>query len=700
MDTRGPSRAAVPTACVALALLVLVPAAGAGVPPDPRSLPSVVMRWTWDARRPQSMALDGGVAYVQDTGRVAALDAVTGSVRWEQRYQAADDGLSAPPPVVLGSALAVAAGKRVLVLDRATGEVQRSIDLGGWVSHMTGPPLVVSVAGEEVHPELVAIDADAGEVRARRPVGDNVYFLDLCDGVLVAELARRDARGERVRTLVGLRPGDLSEIWRLDPSVYRGFRRIQGRPYADTAGGRYAPVDPATGRTGPPLAQAVSVNPVWGEWDLQFASRDDETGQSRLRRLRRIDLDRGDDVWTATLPAPYLTSARTADRLFVLCGERGRASGHLAVLDWATGQVERLIAAPLGSPLEVFQDVLIVRAADGFRAWSAREAGPTEASVHPVREEVHRLLRGRNPPGGDGWNDPLADDLRALGPEALPFIAREVPTAEARPLMAAAFVLGEAGYTKAGALLARRLGEMAAKARDDKTGVGERYLRRMLEALGRTGGAAEVEPVSRILEDPSWPLETRRTAFTALAGIGSPEAVRVLDRALATLAPPRVAWTPPLPPPAVDAARTARVEEPGGSTLVVFENGYLGGMHDLWLAELAADGRPRGPSVFLGASTIVEECYLPLPCRSAARMAGNAMHARVERGVLEIQPADPEAVPMRIDLGEASRDTDGDGLTDAVERRLRTDPARADTDGDGMGDALDPSPDCARTVAS
>jgi hypothetical protein len=46
-------------------------------------------------------------------------------------------------------------------------------------------------------------------------------------------------------------------------------------------------------------------------------------------------------------------------------------------------------------------------------------------------------------------------------------------------------------------------------------------------------------------------------------------------------------------------------------------------------------------------------------------------------------------------LAFAARDTDGDGLTDAVEGALGLDPARADTDGDGVPDGRDPSPLCA-----
>jgi len=45
-----------------------------------------------------------------------------------------------------------------------------------------------------------------------------------------------------------------------------------------------------------------------------------------------------------------------------------------------------------------------------------------------------------------------------------------------------------------------------------------------------------------------------------------------------------------------------------------------------------------------------------------------------------------------IDLNKLTKDSDGDGLTDVVERRLGTNPESADTDMDGIADAIDPNP--------
>ncbi len=46
----------------------------------------------------------------------------------------------------------------------------------------------------------------------------------------------------------------------------------------------------------------------------------------------------------------------------------------------------------------------------------------------------------------------------------------------------------------------------------------------------------------------------------------------------------------------------------------------------------------------------------------------------------------------KIDLDKLTKDADGDGLTDVVERRLGTNPESADTDMDGLADAIDHNP--------
>jgi hypothetical protein len=50
---------------------------------------------------------------------------------------------------------------------------------------------------------------------------------------------------------------------------------------------------------------------------------------------------------------------------------------------------------------------------------------------------------------------------------------------------------------------------------------------------------------------------------------------------------------------------------------------------------------------------------------------------------------------MRIELGAAFADRDGDGVPDVVEELLGTDATKADSDGDGRNDGVDPAPSAA-----
>jgi hypothetical protein len=220
----------------------------------------------------------------------------------------------------------------------------------------------------------------------------------------------------------------------------------------------------------------------------------------------------------------------------------------------------------------------------------------------------------------------------------------------------------------------------------------------MLGALGRTGGAAEVPLLASVLDDAGRSLPARQAAFHALAGIGTPAAARALDSMLDAAGASRLAWTPPSPPATLDPRYGARLGRADGSAVVLFVDSMLGGVLDLWMADLDAEGHARRPSLFLGALASAADCHLPAPCRT--RTGGAPIQARLDGPFVVLQPAESEEPPLRFDIREAGRDTDGDGLTDAVERRMGTDPANRDTDGDGLADAQDPTPDSARAPAN
>ena len=688
----------------------------AAPPPDPRSLPSVVMRWRQPISGAERMVVDGGSVYVQAASRLVAMDASTGAVQWDHDYPTGSDATDAriEPPVILGDAIAIAARRRLFVIERATGQVRRQIDLEGEVSSMVGPPLVVAIAGGQPNAHVLAIDPDTVEVRARRDIGDYAYSIDLVDGMVAARLGRRRPDGSSEESLVGLRATDLAEKWRLDPRAYREFESIAGGLFVRSSdkGDSYVPIDPVTGGPGRPLPprNASARNGVWKMGDLDVLDR---AAEGKPVRLQRTDLSTGQPLWVAEVPC-YRTAVRAAGRLYVLCGIGDRSKGYFAVVDLARGTVERLAAGPADArDLSVADDLLIAITRDGVVAYSTTELGPMEALVHPVKDEVRRLLRGNLPPGGV-WADPVTIDLQALGREALPFIVDEVPTLEVRALQAAARALGEAAYTPGGPALARRLEDVGRL----PVGKGESRppLVPILEGLSRTAGAAQVPAIAAVLSDPARDLVTREAAFHALAGTGTAVAGQALDAALAALAPPRPTWDPPSPLAFADiagqqprkeemdrvaaaaretswaefrrlrqAADSVRIPLADGGALVVFHDLLLGA-NDLWAAEVGPDHRPRRPAVFLG--------YVRTP--DPPKEGGTARWARLSGRILEIDTTDSDEALVRVDLDAAARDADGDGLNEAAERRLHTDPDNPDSDGDGLKDAEDPAPDSAR----
>jgi hypothetical protein len=180
-----------------------------------------------------------------------------------------------------------------------------------------------------------------------------------------------------------------------------------------------------------------------------------------------------------------------------------------------------------------------------------------------------------------------------------------------------------------------------------------------------------------------------------LASIGTPAAVRMIERTLAPKAVPQRWWQPATPAELADligrpdlkareesarerqdwdqmdridrAMGGARVSLPDG-TLLIFHDSRLGGHKDLWVAEADRSGRVVSPGRFLGGS------------------AEGPIHAFLEGDTLVVERANPGG-PLRVGLSEVGNDSDGDGLPDLVELRLKTDPNNPDTDGDGILDS-------------
>lgn len=229
-------------------------------------------------------------------------------------------------------------------------------------------------------------------------------------------------------------------------------------------------------------------------------------------------------------------------------------------------------------------------------------------------------------------------------------------------------------------------------------------------------GSSALPSLERILEQrPRLAVE----AWAAIARLRPGRAARLLDE-LAPASPGERAWfEPPRPSPELLALLRRRLE-PGasdaldeesrrrwqwqlehsciigredGSALVIFSHPYLGGATDLWLHR---EDRPESAYIgsWLGSEHHPDDFELRCSLPEADSLELVWSYAdEPYRGA----PVPPP--PALVSLPELAADSDGDGLTDRVERRLLTDPLARDSDGDGVEDLVDRSPNGGRSPA-
>lgn len=121
-----------------------------------------------------------------------------------------------------------------------------------------------------------------------------------------------------------------------------------------------------------------------------------------------------------------------------------------------------------------------------------------------------------------------------------------------------------------------------------------------------------------------------------------------------------------------------------GRTWGLLASGVIGSRGDLWLVE-KVDGKWAKP-LFTGVSA-----------DGVSRWAKDKPEPKIG-GKTGAELVKADWVAILAENAEIRRDSDGDGLTDLVERRLETDASKPDTDGDGDSDAIDPWPNAARSA--
>jgi len=178
----------------------------------------------------------------------------------------------------------------------------------------------------------------------------------------------------------------------------------------------------------------------------------------------------------------------------------------------------------------------------------------------------------------------------------------------------------------------------------------------------------------------------RRAGLAAFEG--EPTAALGLDRI--TLADNRLIILPRPAGAPVNIHIEAKVRDAGVGWWGLFHWDYLGSDSDLWLAHSADGKRWKRPLYIMDEASVVPWNYYSQKMELCATVGGfeivwheSPMFESIKKG---------RADRARFSLADITRDSDGDGLTDRLERAIGTDPYRADTNGDGIPDGSDKNP--------
>ena len=318
-----------------------------------------------------------------------------------------------------------------------------------------------------------------------------------------------------------------------------------------------------------------------------------------------------------------------------------------------------------------------------FLVATPNDENVSNASERPsVAQKVREILLDTT--GDDsaiGRGDTIAgrvQKLEALGREALPHVTETIPQLGPTSLVAAAWLLADAGYESAAEPLAARLDSPLENPEEGWDSWNPQYA--LLRALGRLGGDHQAPIVEGVLTDTSRHGAVRRQALATLVSIGSVRTMVMASRFVDETSRSSLSgWRPPFAVDDIDAGKNNVTVTRDGSRFVAFVDPYLGSLDDVWIIESGPDASFHTPSLFLGRL-------------DGAGEEDATLSARIVGTVIEVGIAGEESSLLRVDLTRARLDSDGDGIPDLAEKRMRLDPLRRDTDGDGLDDGLDPAP--------
>lgn len=191
---------------------------------------------------------------------------------------------------------------------------------------------------------------------------------------------------------------------------------------------------------------------------------------------------------------------------------------------------------------------VLVSLATFLVATSNHETALNASEPPSVAQKVREiLLDTTGDDGAFGRGDTIAgriEKLEILGRDALPHVTEMIPQLGTTSLVAAAWLLADAGYESSADSLAARLESPLEDLEEGWDSWNPRYA--ILRALGRLGGDRQAPIVEGVLKDTSRHGAVRRQALATLVSIGTARTVAMASRFIDETPPrPLTGWRPP-----------------------------------------------------------------------------------------------------------------------------------------------------------
>lgn len=690
----------------------------------PDTLPSVIEEWALDAQAQPGLGapdsprftVEGDTIYLHDhhQAQLLALEAATGKVKWFTPLPKGRPSDSPFQPYLYdGRRLIVAGNRSLYYVNAQNGQVLWRAPLPGMGSgrawRIADLLLFASIATE-------GTAARSGSIV-------DVYALNLKHGRFAWH--KRFSGGPGSTLLADetqgylLSPeGDLLALAREggDPTWRM---RLDGRPgKPELVGGRFVVALRST------ETRVLAVDVHKGETAWEFHA---DPGRMLLlpteKALLLVDEiggvvafepESGRELWRVeTLldgHASHVTGAADDKRAYLYVTHDGGGS-LLSVIDLAKGKLTGTVRALPAEAVSavVSGKVMVVDTADGIlRAFRLdRSERPKRKSVSPV--EYAKELAAQAPSRKNRHDvQTLAETIARLGAPAAPVLQKLLSSEEPHVVAMAVTALGKVGGPNISKDLPKALIDTLERERRRKPPVVEPFdmvaLTATAIAQARLADPKAVSALEATVFDKALTAQARRAAYVALGAIGSPAALAAISAFRQPFMDGHTTWDPvpianafefpldadidPTSWPSEVRAQTSLVaSELSGKKVVVSMSPYLGGTNDVWVWR-SDDGETWGKPLFTGLTFAARASSLAIQLlRLDVRLGGLVLTYK-----LPSAQGKASVKTVLLEWNKLEKDSDGDGLTDLVERRLATKPDDKDSDGDGLADSEDLNP--------